>query len=294
MERYTPVSKDHDLIVLCLLDARRTPRLTREKERDLFQQIEGARRRSDEQAERELIERVITANMRFVIFIATRYRNISGLDFLDIVQEGYIGLMRAADTYDWRRDAKFSTYAFYWIRHAIIRAIEGASQTVRLPSHVQEELNKLGRVFFKLLKRNNGIMPTDEELAEDLGWDIVQIKNLMHLRQWFDHSPDPLDRHQIDAKGDGAGEAIADEHFLCIPGHEEQVISSVDGKWASERLSSLDPREAEVIRRYFGIGIGAPEKLEEIAGDFGVTRQAIHATKERALRKLRRCVKVPL
>jgi RNA polymerase primary sigma factor len=225
--------------------------------------------------------------MRLAISIAAKYRN-RGLDFLDLIQEGYIGLMRAVDTFEWQRGLKFSTYAAWWIRQRIIRAIKDKSETIRIPVHVQEQMNKTRYAFDEFLAENDGAIPTDQEIAALLKCEVGEVvKAQFLLREKWTYSldaPVPSHSHGSDREDTELIELIESEN---IPGPEDQVVTANIGQKVREIVASLTPREADVIRRHFGLDNTKSETLEEIGARWRVTRERIRQIEADALRKLR-------
>ena len=264
-----------DPVRMYLKEIGRVPLLTAEEEVDLARRMEAG----DESARHRLEE----ANLRLVVSIAKRYVG-RGMLFLDLIQEGNLGLLKAVEKFDYSKGYKFSTYATWWIRQAITRAIADQARTIRIPVHMVETINKYIRVSRQLLQEL-GRDPTPEEIAHRMGLSVARVREIMKISQEPVSLETPIgeeeDTHLSDFIEDEAAPDPADAASMLLL--KEQI---------SEVLTTLAPREAEVLRLRFGLVDGRSRTLEEVGQNFGVTRERIRQIEAKALRKLRHPVRL--
>ncbi len=246
-----------------------TPRLLKAAIKDLEESLERARL-----AKQELIQ----ANLRLVVSIAKKYTN-RGLQFLDLIQEGNIGLMKAVDKFEYQRGYKFSTYATWWIRQAITRAIADQARTIRIPVHMIETINKLIRTS-RYLVQEHGREPTPEEIAEKMEFPLEKVRKVLKIAK----EPISLETPIGEEEDSHLGDFIEDKKVVS-PG--DAVVNFGLAEQTRKVLRTLTPREEKVLRMRFGIGEKADHTLEEVGRDFSVTRERIRQIEAKALRKLR-------
>ncbi|HVB10530.1 MAG TPA: RNA polymerase sigma factor RpoD [Bacillota bacterium] len=259
-----------DPVRMYLKEIGRVSLLSAENEVELAKRIEAG----DEEAKRKLAE----ANLRLVVSIAKRYVG-RGMLFLDLIQEGNLGLIKAVEKFDFRKGFKFSTYATWWIRQAITRAIADQARTIRIPVHMVETINKLIRVQRQLLQEL-GREPTADEIAKEMGIDEDKVREILKIAQ----EPVSLETPIGEEEDSHLGDFIEDEE---APAPAEAASFSLLKEQLEGVLDTLTDREEEVLRLRFGLDDGRARTLEEVGKVFGVTRERIRQIEAKALRKLR-------
>ncbi|MBQ9859534.1 MAG: RNA polymerase sigma factor RpoD [Clostridia bacterium] len=259
-----------DPVKVYLKEIGRVPLLTPEEETALAMRIiEG-----DDNAKKRLSE----ANLRLVVSIAKRYVG-RGMQFLDLIQEGNLGLIKAVEKFDYTKGFKFSTYATWWIRQAITRAIADQARTIRIPVHMVETINKVKKISSQLLHKN-GHEPTAEEIADELAMPVDKVREIMRVAQ----EPVSLETPIGEEEDSHLGDFIPDDD---APAPADAASHTLLKEQLEEVLSSLTDREAKVLRLRFGLEDGRPRTLEEVGKEFDVTRERIRQIEAKALRKLR-------
>ncbi len=259
-----------DSLQLFLKDIGKVDLLTAAQEVELAKRIE----RGDHGAKQEMVE----ANLRLVVSIAKRYRN-QGLPFLDLIQEGTIGLVRAAEKFDYRKGFKFSTYATWWIRQAVARALADKARTIRMPVHVVEKLNKIVRSERKL-RAELCREPTPEEVARDLDLPVDEVEQIMRSAQ----TPVSLEKPVGDEEESEFGHFLQDEN---VPLPDEAAEVAMRKETLRKILSTLSHRERRVLELRYGLDGEHPRTLDEVGRTFNVTRERIRQIENQSLKKLR-------
>ena len=259
-----------DPVRMYLKEIGKVPLLTAEEEIEIATQLEAG----DESAKQKLAE----ANLRLVVSIAKRYVG-RGMLFLDLIQEGNLGLIKAVEKFDYRKGFKFSTYATWWIRQAITRAIADQARTIRIPVHMVETINKLIRVSRQLLQEY-GREPTPEEIAREMGISEAKVREIIKI----DQEPVSLETPIGEEEDSHLGDFIPDED---APAPAEAASFALMKEQLMDVLDTLTPREEKVLRLRFGLDDGHQRTLEEVGKEFNVTRERIRQIEAKALRKLR-------
>lgn len=259
-----------DPVKMYLKDIGKVPLLSPDEETELAKRmIDG-----DETAKKLLSE----ANLRLVVSIAKRYMG-RGMQFLDLIQEGNLGLMKAVEKFDYQKGFKFSTYATWWIRQAITRAIADQARTIRIPVHMVETINKLGRATRKL-SQELGREPTDEEIAKEMDLPVDRVREIRKIAQ----DPVSLETPIGEEEDSHLSDFIEDEKSTAPT---DAVSSTMLKEQLLGILSTLTPREEKVLRLRYGLDDGRPRTLEEVGREFNVTRERIRQIEAKSLRKLR-------
>ncbi len=259
-----------DPVKIYLKEIGKVPLLSSEEEIELAMRISEG----DEEAKK----RLEVANLRLVVSIAKRYGG-RGMQFLDLIQEGNLGLIKAVEKFDYTKGFKFSTYATWWIRQAITRAIADQARTIRIPVHMVETINKVKKTNSMLLHKN-GREPTAEEVAKELGMAPEKVREIMRVAQ----EPVSLETPIGEEEDSHLGDFIPDEDALAPQDAASQLLLK---EALDSVLKTLTPREAKVLRLRFGLDDGHPKTLEEVGAQFNVTRERIRQIEAKALRKLR-------
>ena len=260
-----------DSVKMYLKEIGKIELLNADQERDIAQRMADG----DEEAK----EMLINSNLRLVVSIAKKYMN-RGLSLLDLIQEGNIGLIKAVDKFDYTKGFKFSTYATWWIRHAITRAIADQARTIRIPVHMVETINKLTRVQRQLVQ-DLGREPTTEELAKEMGMEPAKIREIQKISQ----DPISIDKPVGEEEDSHLVDFISNDE-LAAP--EEEVARILLKEDLIKALNSLTERERKVIELRFGLKDGIPMTLEQVGKKLGVTRERIRQIEAKAIRKLSR------
>ena len=259
-----------DPVRMYLKEIGKVPLLSAEEEIELAKRMEEG----DEQAKQKLAE----ANLRLVVSIAKRYVG-RGMLFLDLIQEGNLGLIKAVEKFDYRKGYKFSTYATWWIRQAITRAIADQARTIRIPVHMVETINKLIRVSRQLLQEL-GREPTPEEIAEEMHMSVERVREILKISQ----EPVSLETPIGEEEDSHLGDFIQDDN---VPVPADAAAFTMLKEQLEDVLSTLTDREQKVLRLRFGLDDGRARTLEEVGKEFNVTRERIRQIEAKALRKLR-------
>ena len=259
-----------DPVRMYLKEIGKVPLLSAEEEIELAKRMENG----DQEAKKRLAE----ANLRLVVSIAKRYVG-RGMLFLDLIQEGNLGLIKAVEKFDYRKGYKFSTYATWWIRQAITRAIADQARTIRIPVHMVETINKLIRVSRQLLQEL-GREPTPEEISEEMGMPVDRVREILKISQ----EPVSLETPIGEEEDSHLGDFIQDDN---VPVPAEAASFTLLREQLVEVLGTLTEREQKVLRLRFGLDDGRARTLEEVGKEFNVTRERIRPIEAKALRKLR-------
>ena len=263
-----------DPVRMYLKEIGKVPLLTADEEVEIAKKLESGTPEEKEEAKRKLSE----ANLRLVVSIAKRYVG-RGMLFLDLIQEGNLGLIKAVEKFDYRKGFKFSTYATWWIRQAITRAIADQARTIRIPVHMVETINKLIRVSRQLLQEY-GREPTPEEIAKEMNISEAKVREIIKIAQ----EPVSLETPIGEEEDSHLGDFIPDDD---APAPAEAASFALMKEQLLEVLDTLTPREEKVLRLRFGLDDGHQRTLEEVGREFNVTRERIRQIEAKALRKLR-------
>lgn len=262
-----------DSVQMYLREIGKTPLLTRDEEKELA--------KKNEKGDTEARNKLIQSNLRLVVSIAKRYVGRSpNLTLLDLIQEGNIGLARAVDKFDYRRGFKFSTYATWWIRQAITRALADQSRTIRIPVHMVETISKYAQVKRRLFQ-DLGREPLPEEIAVEMGVDVEKIRHIIKISQDTIPFETPVGDED---EGSTLGDFIEDEKEITPV---QSASLRLLGDQIKEIVNDLQPREQKILRMRFGLDDGITHTLEEVGNEFGVTRERIRQIEFKALEKIR-------
>ena len=262
-----------DSVQMYLREIGKTPLLTRDEEKELA--------KKNEKGDLESRNKLIQANLRLVVSIAKRYVGRSpNLTLLDLIQEGNIGLARAVDKFDYRRGFKFSTYATWWIRQAITRALADQSRTIRIPVHMVETISKYAQVKRRLFQ-DLGREPLPEEIASEMGVDVEKVRHIIKISQDTIPFETPVGDED---EGSTLGDFIEDEKGITPV---QSAALRLLGDQIKEIINDLQPREQKILRMRFGLDDGITHTLEEVGNEFGVTRERIRQIEFKALEKIR-------
>ena len=273
----TSAQADLDSVSLYLKQISAIPLLSAEEEKALGIRIaEGAKKAADE---------LVSHNLRLVVSIAKRYRGC-GISLLDLIQEGNIGLMKAAEKFDLEKGCRFNTHATWWIRQTINRSLADKSRTIRIPSNVSELVNKIKKVSTPMTQKLNRF-PTPQELSAELGIEVEKIETALDMSQMISSLDVPIGEDEETSVGD----LIADPH---LENPLKKLTEECNKEIIEAVLSTLATREADVLRRRFGLETGEPQTLEEIGQSYGVTRERIRQIETKAMRKMRNPMRVKI
>ena len=260
-----------DPVKMYLKDIGKVPLLSMEEEKDFAERA----MQGDEYAKSKLCE----SNLRLVVSVAKRYVGKTSMSFLDLIQEGNLGLLKAVEKFDYTKGFKFSTYATWWIRQAITRAIADQARTIRIPVHMVETINKVKKVSSQLL-HTNGHEPTADEISEELDMPVDKVREIMRVAQ----EPVSLETPIGEEEDSHLGDFIPDDD---APAPQDAASHTLLKEQLSDVLDTLTPREEKVLRLRFGLEDGRSRTLEEVGQVFSVTRERIRQIEAKALRKLR-------
>ena len=271
----TSAQMDLDSVSLYLKQISNIPLLTAEEEKELGLKIADG--------DKKAVDKLVSHNLRLVVSIAKRYRGC-GIPLLDLIQEGNIGLMKAAEKFDLDKGCRFNTHATWWVRQTINRSLADKSRTIRIPSNVSELVNKIKKVSAPMIQKLNRF-PTSEELSAELGIEIDKIETALDMSQAIASLDVPVSEDEETSMGD----LIADPH---LENPIKKLTEECNKEIVDSVLSTLTKREADVLRRRFGIETGEPQTLEEIGQSYGVTRERIRQIETKAMRKMRHPMRI--